>query len=421
MVMKKLIAGVMAMVLVSSAMAADWPQWRGPDREGVSRETGLLKEWPAEGPKLLWTMTGCGTGYSSVSIVDGRLFTMGDLNEGGKSQFLIAFDLKTQKRLWATRVGRPHGDGSRCTPTVNDGLVYAVGTDGDLLCVEAATGKEVWRKNFQADFGGKMMSGWRYSESPLVDGDKLICTPGGEQAAMAALNKKTGEVLWKCAPTRPVGGAGYASIVISQGAGVRQYVTLMGRAAIGVAADDGRFLWSYNRVANGTANIATPVCQGDNVFVSTGYRTGSALLKLSKEGAGVKAEEVYFLDSNTFQCHHGGYVRIGEYIYGSHGHNAGNPICLEMATGKVVWTEKQLGKGSGAMMAADGRLYYRYENNLIALVEATPSGYKLYGSFTAPDRPGMGGPGWAHMVILDGKLYVRHNDVLFCYDIAAKG
>ena len=405
------------------SLAADWPQWRGPDREAVSKETGLLKEWPEGGPALLWEMRGLGRGYSSVSIVGNRLFTMGDLQqEDGKSQYVMAFDLTSKSKLWTTKVGRPHGDGSRCTPTVNDGLVYAIGTEGDLVCVDAATGKEVWRKSFPKDFGGRMMSGWKYSESPLVDGDKLICTPGGDEAVLVALNKKTGEAIWKCSPPKPgmMGGAGYASVVVSEGAGVRQYVTVMGRGAIGVKADDGQFLWSYRRIANGTANIPTPVTYEDYVFVSTAYGTGSALLRLSKTGDGVKAEEVYWLDAGTFQCHHGGFLRVGDYIYGAHGHNKGNPICIEMKTGKVLWSENQPGGGSGAVLYADGQLYYRYDNNVVALIEANPESYKLISTFRVPGRPGMGGPGWPHPVILDGKLYIRHSDYLFCYDIKAR-
>ena len=418
-----------AVLFAASATAAepagsgDWNQWRGPNRDAVSKETGLLKEWPADGPKLEWELRGLGTGYSSIAIAGGKLFTMGDLAEGKeKSQCVMAFDLTGRKRLWTAKVGPPHGDGSRCTPTVDGGLVYAVGTDGDLVCVDAADGKEVWRKSFAKDFGGKMMSGWKFSESPLVDGDKLICTPGGDTAALAALNKKTGEVLWKCAPPDPkaTGGAGYASVIVSEGAGVRQDVTVMGRGAVGVSAADGKLLWVYNRIANGTANIPTPVAHGDFVFVSTAYGTGSALLKLSKTPDGVKAAQVYFLDAKTFQSHHGGFLLIGDYIYGAHGHNAGNPICVEMATGKVVWQEKQLGKGSGAVLAADGCLYYRYEDDTVALVEANPSKYVLKSSFKIPGRPGMGGPGWAHPIIHGGKLYIRHSDVLFCYDIRGK-
>jgi outer membrane protein assembly factor BamB len=409
-----------ATILTTAATSRDWPQWRGPARTAVSAETGLLAAWPEGGPKLLWETKGLGKGFSSISIVDGKLFTMGDLPDGEqKSQYVIAFDLASRQPIWKVKVGPPHGDGSRCTPTVAGGLVYALGTEGDLVCVAADTGKESWRKNFKSDFGGKMMSGWKYSESPLVDGEKLICTPGGPQAALVALNRKTGEVIWKCAPPKPdmMGGAGYSSVVVSQGAGVRQYVTVMGRGAIGVEADTGKFLWHYPKVANGTANIPTAVADGDYVFVSTGYNTGSALLKLSKTADGTKAEQVYWLDANTFQCHHGGFLKVGNYIFGAHGHNAGNPICIEMATGKVVWSEKQPGERSGAVVCADNKLIFRYENNLIALIEADPKEYKLKSTFKLPGRPGMGGPGWPHPVVLDGKLYLRHNDYLFCYDI----
>jgi outer membrane protein assembly factor BamB len=304
---------------------------------------------------------------------------------------------------------------------VDGGLVYALGTDGDLICVAAKTGKEVWRKNLQKDFGGKMMSGWKYSESPLVDGEKLVCTPGGKDAALVALNKKTGEIIWKCEiPDQDLGGAGYASIVVSRGAGVKQYVTLLGRGAIGVAAESGKFLWVYKRVANGTANIPTPVAHGDYIFVSTAYGTGSALLRLIKTDKGVRAEEVYWLDSKTFQCHHGGFLRVGDYIFGAHGHGQGNPICIEMKTGKVLWKERQPGGGSGSLVYADGRLYFRYQNDLVALMAADSQKYRLISTFQLPKRPGMGGPGWAHPAIADGKLYLRHRDVLFCYDIKKK-
>ncbi|MBM4033677.1 MAG: polyvinylalcohol dehydrogenase [Planctomycetes bacterium] len=401
------------------AMAADWPHFRGPKCDGICTETGLLKEWPAEGPKLLWTATGAGKGYSSMSIVGGKLYTMGDLRgeTGGDAQHIIAFDLETQKVLWTAKVGGPHGDGSRCTPTVDGGLVYAVGTDGNLVCVQAADGKEVWRKSFGSDFGGRMMSGWKYSESPLIDGDKLVCTPGGDKAAIVALNKKTGETIWKCEPLKPVGGAGYASIVVSEGAGVRQYITLFGRGALSAKADDGKCLWQYPRIGNGTANIPSPVVDGDHVFVSTAYGTGAALLKLSAADGGVKAEQVYFLDAKTFQNHHGGMVKVGDHIYAGSGHNAGAPTCIEMKTGKVVWQESQPGGGSGAALFADGNLIIRYQGKEVCLIGASPDGYKLKGKFTPPNKPGMGGPAWPHPVIADGKLYLRHSNYIFCYDV----
>jgi len=405
------------------AGAADWPQWRGPNRDAVSTQGGLLREWPAAGPTLLWEMKGLGRGYSSVSIVQGKLFTMGDLQVGGeKSQHVMAIDLSTRQPIWKTKVGPPHDDGPRCTPTVHQGMVYALGTDGDLVCLAAGNGQEIWRKNFKRDFGGKMMSGWKYSESPLVDGDNLICTPGGPAAALVALDRKTGQVIWKSAPPKPdlAGGAGYSSVVVSTGGGVKQYVTVMGKGAVGVEAATGKFLWHYPRVANGTANIPTPVAHGDYVFVSTGYGTGSALLKLTKAGSGVDAQAVYWLDANTFQCHHGGFLRVGDYLFGAHGHNKGNPICLELATGKVMWSEKQRGERSGAVVCADNLLIYRYEDNLLALIEADPKSYHLKSTFKLPSRPGMSGPGWPHPVVLDGKLYLRHNDYLFCYDVAGQ-
>jgi len=411
--------------LSCSLSAADWPRWRGPNLDGICTETGLLKEWPKAGPPLLWQVTGLGTGYSSVSIVDGKLYTMGDLpGEGGeKQQLVICLDLNTKKILWTAKVGPPHSDGSRCTPTVDDGHVYAIGTSGGLVCLNAQNGELVWQKNFAEDFNGKMMSGWKYSESVLIDGDKLICTPGANSAILAALNKKTGELLWQCSMpnigNRGKDGAGYSSIVISQGGGLRQYVQITGRGCIGVSAADGKFLWGYNRVANGTANIPTPVVEGDYVFCSTAYGTGAALLKLSLTGDGnVEAQEVYFLDENVFQNHHGGFVLLDGYIYGGHGHNKGDPTCLELKTGKIVWKEKQPGGGSAAVLYADGNLIFRYQQGEVCLIKATPEGYQLKGQFTPPKESGMSGPAWAHPVIADKKLYLRHKNVLQCFDLA---
>lgn len=427
-------ARIMTLLLLLSSvtLAADWPGWRGADRQAVSGETGLLKEWPPEGPPLLWEMRGLGTGFSSVAIVGGRLYTMGDLDlDGKKSQYVLAFDLATRERLWTARVGGPHGDGPRCTPTVDDGRVHVVGTDGDVVCVEAATGREVWRKNLRKDLGGGGNPGWRFSESPLVDGDAVVCTPGGKDAILAKLDKRTGETIWKCSlPESERGGnvqAQYASVIVAELAGVRQYLTLLsGKGLVSAAAGDGKFLWCYPRVANGTANIATSVAWGDEVFCSTAYGAGSALLRVAASGgddpgAGVKVEEVYFLDADTFQSHHGGFLRVGDHVFGGHGQNAGRPTCIEWKTGKVKWQARQPGGGSGAVLHADGRLYYRYDDNTVALIEANPEEYKLVSTFKLPKKPeGMGGPGWAHPVVLDGKLYLRHNDWLFCYDVKAK-
>ena len=405
------------------AEAADWPQWRGPDREGRSAETGLLKQWPQGGPKLLWEMTGLGTGFSSVAIVAGKLYTMGDISPDSgseKVQCVIAYDLGTKNRLWAAQVGSPHSDGPRCTPTVDGGLVYAIGTSGNVVCVDAGSGKVLWKKNFQTDLDGGENPGWKFSESPLVDGGKLLCTPGGRKAVLAALDKKTGDIIWKCSMpdigSRGSDQAGYSSIVAADAAGIKQYVQLTNKGVVGVAAEDGRFLWGYNKIANGTANIPTPVVVADYVFCSTAYGAGSALLKLTPGGDGVTAQEVYFLDAGTFQNHHGGFVRLGDYIYGGHGHGQGAPTCIEIKTGKIMWQAKQPGGGSAAVLYADGHFYFRYEDNTIALIQADPKQYTLKSTFKLPQRQGMSGPGWPHPVIVDGSLYLRHADVLLVYD-----
>ena len=398
----------------------EWTNFRGPNRDGKSPETGLLKSWPEGGPPLAWKATGLGKGFSGVSIAGGKIFTMGD-RDG--QQFVIALDRSTRKELWAAKIGEQWKTGKagpRCTPTIDGNLVYAIGTRGDLICVKACSGEVQWRKNFGEDFGGKMMSKWAYSESPLVDGDKLVCTPGAKDAMIVALNKKTGETIWKAAVPdlgeRGKDGAGYASIVVGNCCGIRQYIQMAGRGVISVAADDGRFLWGYNKVANDVANIANVLVDGDYVFCTTSYKTGSALLKLSPAGGGIKAEEVYFLTPDEFENHHGGVVLLDGYIYGGDGQNKGRLACVEMKTGKVLWKEPPLGKGSAALVYADGRLYYRYQNGLMTLVEATTEKLNVKGSFMLPDPEKYS---WPHPVIVDKKLYVRDNDVLLCYDIAA--
>ena len=322
----------------------DWPRFRGSRSNGICTETGLIQGIPQDGLPLLWQRKGCGTGYSSVSIVDGIVYTMGDRPDGSeKSQMVIAFDLATRKELWATRVGPPHRDGPRCTPTVDDGRVYALGTSADLVCLDAVTGHLLWKKNLQDDFGGKMMSGWRWSESPLVDGERLICTPGAKNAMLVALNKNSGQLIWKNAMP-DIGdsgkdGAGYASATAAKIDGVRQYITIVGRGAIGVAADTGQFLWGYNAIANGVANISSPVVRGNHVFVTTSYKTGSALLKLTRDGDTFDVEEVYVLSPKQFENHHGGIVLIGDFLYGGDGQNNGTPVCLNWRTGEIQWKE----------------------------------------------------------------------------------
>jgi outer membrane protein assembly factor BamB len=398
-----------------NADSGDWHQWRGPQRDGVSKEQGLAHSWPEEGPPKVWSSKGLGEGMSSVAVWDGHLYTLG--KKGGDTH-LICVKADGGEIVWSTPVGG--GGGPNCTPTVDpaSSLVYGLSHGGDLLCANAKTGEAVWKKNYERDFGGRMMSGWGYSESPLVDGDLLIVTPGGDKSVMAALKKKTGELVW-ATEQGGLGGSGYASVVISNGGGVKQYITLMGRGLIGVDAKTGTLLWHYDRIANGTANIPTPIVKGDYVFGSTGYGDGgSALLKLEKGGRGVQYREVWYKKSNELQNHHGGMVLIGDHIYMGHGHNNGFPVCVEMETGKVLWgPQRGAGGDSAALVAADGDLYFRYQNGVMALVEATPEKYNLKGSFKIASR---NGESWPHPVIAGKHLYLRDQDELHCYDVAAK-
>jgi outer membrane protein assembly factor BamB len=416
-------ANVSAVKANAAAAKVSWPQWRGPNRDGHSSEKNLLAEWKDGEPALLWKRSGMGRGFSSLSIGDGRIYTMGDRN---KEQYVIAVALDGDKELWATKIGKGGEAGGyagpRGTPTIDGDLIYAIGMRGDLACLKCATGEIVWQKNFEKDFGGRMMSGWGYAESPLVDGDRLICTPGGKDSAMVALDKKTGEVVWRAkfdgAGKKGNDGAGYASIVVSHAAGVKQYVQMVGHGLVSFAADDGRFLWNYDRIANGTANIPTPIVDGDFVFGSTGYGAGSGLVKISKDADDVKAEEVYFLEAKQLQNHHGGLILIDGYVYGGQGHGQGFPICVDVKTGKTAWSPgRGAGSGSAAVAYADGHLYFRYENGVVALIEANPKEYKLQGKFKIPD---VKDPSWSHPVIAGGKLYLREQDTLYCYDVSKK-
>lgn len=413
-----------ALAAAAPAASPEWPQWRGPNRDAVAKESGLLTQWPEPGPPLAWKATGLGSGFSSLAISGGRIFTLGD-REGG--QQVIAMNLADGKIAWTAKVGPVWEDqygGPRGTPAVDGDRVYALGTEGDLVCLQAATGKEVWRKSLVRDFGGRVMSSWKWSESPLVDGDRLIVTPGVPEATLVALDKKTGKEIWRAA-VPPFGsqgndGAGYSSVVVSNGGGVKQYVQLTGRGLVSVRAQDGKFLWGYNKVANQVANISTPLVKGNYVFASTGYQTGSALLELSSAGQGtVQAKEVYFLPAKSLQNHHGGLVLVGNHVYGGHGHNRGYPICVEMPTGKVAWGGEGVevrhgGTGSAAVTAADGHLYFRYQNGRMVLIEATPQGYKEKGAFSIPD---VSRPSWSHPVVAGGRLYLREQDTLYVYDV----
>jgi outer membrane protein assembly factor BamB len=404
--------------------ADDWPQWRGPQRDGRSAETGLLKSWPAAGPPLAWRTSGVGTGYASVVTAHGRVFTLG---ARGRDVVVSGLDEQTGERLWSRVIGQT--DRNPCsTPTIDGDRLYALGPDGQLVCLRTTDGETLWQRDLVTDFGGRLMSGRGYGESPLIDSDRLICTPGGAEAQLVALDKTTGAVVWKSAfGARGAGGragAAFSSAVISQAAGVRQYVQLHGQGLVGIAADDGRLLWHFHRITNQTANIPTPVVFDDFVFAANGYNAGAVLLKVSREAGGESAPkelqvaEVYFLAGGQFQNHHGGVVRVGDQLYGGHGSNNGLPTCLDLATGEILWKRRGPGAGSAAVTWADERFYFRYQDGLVALLAADAEGFQVTGTLRVP---GAGNDSWAHPVVSNGRLLLREQDELGAWTVAERG
>ena len=414
-----------AAAFAGSAWALDWPQWQGSDRNAISKETGLLQAWPQAGPPLVWKITGLGGGDSAPSIAAGRIFGMGNR---GEDEVVWALSENDGKTLWVTRLGpvfhqqMPQGkEGPGCTPTVDGERLYVEGLGGDVACLQVNDGKVVWQRNLIKDFGGRVPV-WSYRESPLIDGEKVIVTPGGEDATLVALDKLTGKTIWKSpVPGNP--GAAYASAIAIDFDGQRQYVQLTARALLGVAASDGKFLWRYNRVANGPGiNCSTPIYHAGEVFAASAYGAGGALVKLSKEAdGGIKAEEVYL--SKKMQNHHGGTILLDGSLYGANGGNEGGALlCLDFQSGKVLWDERddpEHRAPKGSIAFADGRLYYRTEKGTVLLIEPSPKEYLERGRFEQPDRTRL--PAWAHPVIANGKLYIRDQDLLLCYDVKAAG
>ncbi len=407
----KIALAILAAALLAPQAAApslEWNQWRGPNRDGLSPDTGLLKQWPAGGPPLAWKATGIGLGYSSVSFEGNRIFTMGQLD--GRS-WLLALNLADGKVLWKADVGGPggsRGEGPRSTPATDGKLVFALGQQGDLLCANAADGKEVWRKSLPRDFGGRMMSGWGFSESPLLDGDQVVCTPGGSRGSVVALKKATGETVWQCADLKD--RAPYSSVVPVEIGGVRQYLVFTDSSVGGIGAKDGKLLWRSDR-AGKTAVVDTPVYHDGVVFVSSAYGIGCNAFRVTASGSDFKSEQIYA--GTQFSSHHGGAILVGDHVYGL---GDGSLKCLELKTGKVAWQNRGVGKGSIAF--ADGLLFCRGERGPIALVEASPAGYREKGRFDQPDRSTLSA--WAHPIVFGGKLYLRDQDVLLCYDVKAK-
>ena len=391
----------------------DWPQFRGPNRDGVSTETGLLKDWPSGGPPLIWKATGLGNAYSTVSVLEGRIYTIGD-HSG--SSFVEVLNVVDGKQVWSSKLGKGGApgwggfEGPRATPTVNGGQVFAVGQWGELACYDAATGKEQWHKDYTTDFGGKRPE-WGYSESPLVDGEKVVVTPGGERGAIVALNRKTGAAIW--ATKDFTDEAHYSSLIAEEIGGVRQYIQLTAANVVGISAADGRILWRASR-KGATAVIPTPLYSDGIVYVSSGYGIGCNAFKITASGGKFTATQTYA--NKVMVNHHGGVIKVGDYVYGfSEGKGW---TCQDLRSGEAKWQDKEkLGKGSEVY--ADGRLYLRQEDKgTMMLIEASPEGFKEHGRFEQPDRTDK--KSWSHPVVAGGKLYIRDQDELLCYDVKAK-
>ncbi len=402
--------------IAGPARGLDWPQWRGPNRNGISQETSLLKEWPKDGPKLLWQQKNIGNGYSTPAIVGDRIYLLS--NQGLENEFVQALSTKDGSRVWSTPIGKvgnpkqdPNYPAARSTPTVVGDSLYALGSDGDLVCLETASGKERWRKSLRADFGGKPGE-WAYAESPLVDAEAVVCTPGGSDATLVALNRKSGDVVWKC----PVPGgdeAAYASAIVVEAAGVKQYVQFLQKGLVSVDAKTGKFLWRHDKTAQGSpAVIITPLADKEYVY-SGAYRVGGGLIKpVGKDGV-IKIEEIYF--SPKLPVGIGGVVKVGDYLFGSTGQGL---LCVEFKTGEIKWEERGLGPAS--WLFADNRLYLHGENGDVAIIEPSSEVYREKGRFTPPEQPkrvNQMEKAWAYPVIANGRLYIRDVGSLWCYGI----
>jgi outer membrane protein assembly factor BamB len=407
----------------ASAVADDWPQWQGPDRNAMSGERGLLQEWTPEGPPLAWKVDGLGGGDSTPSIADGRIFGMANRDD---DEVVWALSETDGSPLWVTRLGpasregrSPSQEGPGATPTVDGELLYVMGLAGNVACLRVGDGTIVWQRSLRDDFDAPLPP-WSFRESPLVDGEKVVVTPGASGATLVALDKLTGETLWKSTvPGNPE--AAYSSAIAIDFDGQRQYVQFTAKAVVAVAASDGAFLWRYDAPANSHGiNISTPLHDRGRVFAASAYGTGGGLVKLVRDAdGGVKAQEVYF--TKDMKNHHGGMILFDGTLYGANGGNAGGYlVALDFATGETRWNQRRDGRHApkGSVAFADGRLYYRTEEGPMLLIEPSAEQYLERGRFEQPDRSDK--PAWAHPVIANGRLYLRDQDVVFAYDIVAK-
>ncbi len=406
----------------AAPVAGNWARWRGPNQSNVSTESGLMKKWPSSGPEKVWSFENAGLGYSSMIVVDGTLYTVGVDDTDARA---IAVDIETGEEKWSTKFGKDDasgynagwGNGTRSTPTYDDGMIYVVGVKGEIACLSAEDGKLEWSKHLIDDFGGKA-GGWGFSESPLVDGDLVVVGPGGKDAGIVALDKKSGETVWLAEEVKP-GNAEYASILAIDHNDVRQYVRFFEKEAVSVSAADGKLLWSVSWPRGGTAVIPTPIFKDGYLYLTSGYKAGSKLAKI-----GPKNEvEVVWDDEEVMMVHHGGVVEIDGYIYGFSDTREGGLVCQDFMTGEKVWNQREMpSMAKGAVFAADGMLYCLSENDgMVTLVEATSKGYSAKGQFKLEpqsDQRHVKGKIWSHPLVVGGKLYLRDQELIHCYNVS---
>lgn len=390
------------------AQMPSWPEFHGPDRTNISPETGLLKRWPPGGPPLLWKFSECGQGYSGVAIAEGKIFTAGDF---GDHEYVLALDLDG-KLLWKSPNGQAwHGasPGSRTTPTYNEGRLYHMNPHGRLAALEAASGKEIWavdlKERFDAQYGV-----WALAENVVVEGNKVLCLPGGPKGRAVALDKRTGQTLW--VNTEIPDTAAYCSPTVVTHAGRRQWITLTQKLVLGVDVETGKLLWSAPFVPKSPQNALTPVYHDGYVFVACGHSTGGTLFRIDQEAGTAK---VVWHRQDLDNCH-GGALLIDGKLFGCGCRMGGrNFYCVDFLTGRSIKLDKSLGKVG--ITAADGMIYALNHRGTMSLVAVTPDGFEVVSQFELKKKPD--NTYLAHPVVCGGRLYLRCQADLFAFDIRA--
>jgi outer membrane protein assembly factor BamB len=392
----------------------DWPQFRGPSRDGKSAELGLLKQWPEGGPKLLWSVSGLGIGFSSVAVADGLVYTTGMLDGEG---FLFAYDLSGNLK-WKESYG-PEWTGSyrgtRTTPTVHADRIYMFSGTGVMACFGAKSGKKIWDVDTLKKFDGKNIR-WGMSCSPLIDGNKVYCTPGGKKGTMVALDKMTGKTIWATTGLNEL--SAYCSPILIERGGRRLLITMIQESVICVSADDGRLIWREPYEAPSDTNTLTPIYHDGCLYVTNvvnrGITNAGTMFELSEDGTFVKKK----WNDHTLDCQHGGVILLDGYLYGSNWYDntRGDWICLDWDTGQVVYKATWNGY-KGSIIYADGMFYCYDEEGNVGVVKASPEGFDIVSTFAITQGSGKH---WAHPAISDGRLYIRHGEVLMAYDISSK-